>query len=187
MVIAKTDADDNQLLARLALALVDHPRATLQQLAKAVGIGKSTLHRFCNTREELIARLIQHSTGLLLEAARAANLEQGSPREALKRLISSHLEHRELAAFLLYHWKAVDMSKIEFEWESMLDAFFLRGQQLGCFRIDVAAASLTEALGGLLIGLIEAEHRGRVARVGMSSLVETLFLNGAQAPQQPAA
>ena len=44
MTTAPTDtkaADDERLMAALALALVDKPRAPLQELAKAVGVSKA--------------------------------------------------------------------------------------------------------------------------------------------------
>ena len=179
MEAARSNPEDNKMLARLALALVDHPRATLQQLAKCLGIGRTTLHRFCSTREALIARLVEHSADVLLEATLEARLLEDSPREALRRLIANHLEHRELTAFLLYHWKAVDMGDVECRWEQLLDEFFLHGQKLGAFRIDIPAQTLTEAWTGVLIGLVEGEHRGRVARFGMVNLLEDFFLNGA--------
>ncbi|WP_225317497.1 hypothetical protein [Pseudomonas paraeruginosa] len=94
------ETGNDRLLASLALALVDQPRASLQELAKAVGIGKSTLHRFCSTRDELVERMAQHGAYRLIEAAKAAKLDQDSPLEAFKRLNTTHFEQRELAAFL---------------------------------------------------------------------------------------
>ena len=176
------ETGNDRLLASLALALVDQPRASLQELAKAVGIGKSTLHRFCSTRDELVERMAQHGAYRLIEAAKAAKLDQDSPLEAFKRLNTTHFEQRELAAFLLHHWKAAEAHDPERQWESSLDAFFLRGQQQGVFRIDIAAHSLTEAWASLMIGLIEAERHGQIARLGLPALVETLFLHGAFVP-----
>lgn len=172
---------DSHVLASLALALVDHPRATLQELAKAIGISKATLYRFCRTREQLVERLINHSTEQLDEAMQVADLATADPREALKRLIASHIEHRELTAFLIYYWKPDRMParEIEVGWEAALDAFFLRGQREGVFRIDIPAPALTEFLVTAITGLVDAERRGRVARGGLAALVESAFLHGA--------
>lgn len=38
---------DERLIKALAVAIVDHPRATLKELAEAAGVSKATLHRFC--------------------------------------------------------------------------------------------------------------------------------------------
>ena len=65
--------------------------------------------------------------------------------EALKRLNAKHLEHREFTLFLTYYCNEVEKPMEENAiWEPKVDAFFLRGQQEGVFRIDFSAATLTE-------------------------------------------
>lgn len=107
-----------------------------------------------------------------------AGLDTLEPLEGLKKLTSNSLEHRELTAFTTYYWKEgkdIDYAEVE----ATVDAFFLRGQQAGVFRIDVPAPALTEIWVSLLLGLVDAERRGRVARAGLAALVESLFLLGA--------
>src|SRR5476649_462365 len=145
MTVTSRQMEDNKLLAALALAMVENPRATLQELAVAVGVSKATLYRFCQTRDRLVDRLMSHSSQLITEAIDMAKLETSSAREALQRLIANHLEHRELTAFLMCYWKdGAGVPNAEAKWEIALDAFFLRGQREGAFRIDVAAPALTE-------------------------------------------
>lgn len=172
--------EDNKILAALALALVDQPRANLQELAKAIGISKATLYRFCRTRDELIQRLLNHSTQAISNAIESADLNNAPPLEALRRLIANNLECRELSSFLMYYWKpGKEPTTAELAWEQAIDGFFLRGQQVGVFRIDIAAAALTELWVSVLLGLLDAERRGRVARGGLAALVERAFLHGA--------
>lgn len=168
----------DNFLASLALALVHHPRATLQDLAKAIGISKATLYRTCRTREQLIETLMKHCALVLGNATHSVDLETLPPLEALKRLIANHLEHRELTAFLTYYWNHGSISEAEASWTTALDAFFLRGQQEGVFRIDVPAPALTEIWISTMIGLVDAERRGRIARAGLATLFEGAFLNG---------
>lgn len=175
-------ADDSSILRPLALALVDRPRATLQELAHAVGISKTTLYRFCRTRDELIQRLIAYSTHTLLDAIQSAHLDDGEPVEALRRLITSNLTHPEATLFLMYFWWRADPPEMdvmaEQNWQVTLDSFFLRGQQQGLFRIDMPAAALTEIWSSIVVALVDAERRGRVARVGLEALIENAFLTG---------
>jgi TetR/AcrR family transcriptional repressor of mexCD-oprJ operon len=182
MVDRRTE-NDNKILAALALALVNRPTATLQELAKAIGISKATLYRFCHTREQLVARLMNHGADLLLQAVQTAELDTTPPVEALKRLIANHMAHRELAAFLMYYWRPDTMLEpcADAEWHAALDAFFLRGQQNGAFRIDIPAPALSEIFGSIIMALVDAEHRGRVARSGLAALAERAFLHGAAA------
>lgn len=58
----------------------------------------------------------------------------------------------------------------------MLDAFFLRGQQQGVFRIDIPAPALTEIWVSILLGLVEAERHVRIARAGLATVVERAFI-----------
>ncbi|UNV98871.1 TetR/AcrR family transcriptional regulator [Comamonas sp. 7D-2evo2] len=95
--------DNTAILPPLALALVNHPRATLQELAKAIGISKATLYRFCPTRDLLIKRLLEQSLRTLDDALDEARIEEGPVLEALKRLNAKHLEHREFTLFLTYY------------------------------------------------------------------------------------
>lgn len=174
--------DNDEFLVALASALVDYPRATLQELAKAIGVSKATLYRFCRTREQLINRLAEHSFRMFGEAVRTAALDTAPPLDALRHLIANNLKHRELMAFVLHYWKdsTVKPDKTE-EWEALLDAFFLRGQQENVFRIDIPAPALTEIWNYTWVGLVDAERRGRVARAGLGALIERAFLDGALA------
>lgn len=176
-------SEDERLLAALALALVDNPRATLQELAQAVGVSRATLYRFSRTREELIDRLMQHATGCLQRAMEEARLDEGPAREALTRFVTGQMEQREMAAFLVYHWQPETIQDERGRTScdaflEALDAFIQRGQREGVFRIDIAAQAQTEALMALLTGMVDAERRGRVARVGVPAMVEALFLKG---------
>lgn len=180
MGVLGVETDDNRLLASLALALVERPRANLQELAKAAGTSKATLYRLCRTREQLIERLTSHAIRRITKAIQAAELETAPPLEALRRLIANNVEQRELTAFLIYFWNkdySVDPGA-EAGWDAAFDAFFLRGQQAGVFRIDIPAPALTEILVAMLLGLVDAEHRGRVARAGLAAMIERAFLHG---------
>lgn len=177
--VTQTELEENKLLASLAQAMVDSPRANLQELSKAVGISKATLYRFCRTREQLVERLLKHSTEMISKAVQAANLCDTPPLDALKRLNENSLEHRELTVFFMHHERGDALSSQAIaDWEKQIDAFFLRGQQEGVFRIDIAAPELQSIWISLLLGLIDAEYRGRIARASMLSLLERAFLSG---------
>ena len=177
--VTQAEFDESRLLASLAQAMVSNPRASLQELSKAVGISKATLYRFCRTREHLVERLLAHSAEVISNAVQTANLSDATPLEALKRLNANCLEHREWTVFFIHHQKDDALSSRAIaDWEKQIDTFFLRGQQEGVFRIDIAAPELQTIWVSLLLGLIEAESRGRIARASMLTLFERAFLNG---------
>lgn len=96
---------DERLIKALAVAIVDHPRATLKELAEAAGVSKATLHRFCGTRDNLVQMLEGHGETVLNQIIQACDLEHAEPLEALQRLIKEHLTHRELLVFLVFQYR----------------------------------------------------------------------------------
>ena len=176
-----------RLLKALAIAIVDRPRDTFKELAEAAGVSKATLNRFCGTRENLAEMLMVYSSKTMNRVIASAGLNDSDPIEALHELIELHLAQRELLMFLIVQWRrdSLDEEAEDLRWKpysDAMDAFFLRGQTEGFFRIDVSAPVLTELFASILFGLIDAERRGRIARCGMASLVESSFLRGAMAP-----
>ncbi|MDH1334617.1 TetR/AcrR family transcriptional regulator [Comamonas thiooxydans] len=176
--------NDEQGMAALAAALAYAPGATLQEIATAVGVSRATLYRFCSSREKLVHRLLKHAVTRLAESLQAAKLDEGSPAEALERLLIGEFEHRELHAFMMEFWSKeievdTELAPACNAYEKALDAFFLRGQREGFFRIDIPAAVLNENLTWLLIGLMDAERRGRIARTSVLQTARALFFEGA--------
>jgi len=183
MAVQSPPTEDSKWLVALAVALVELPRATTQELAQAAGISRATLHRLCGTREQLIDKVLRHSATALTKALESSGLSTLPPLEALRLLIANTLEHRELCTFMIhYWWQYGSVSGIpDGQWEATLDAFFLRGQREGVFRLDMPTAGLSDYWSYTLIGLIDAERRGRIGRAGLATLIENAFLRGGQA------
>lgn len=178
---AEYDDMEFRFLPALALALVNQPRATLQELANSIGVSKATLYRFCPSKKQLIDRLISHVALYYINAIKRAELDKGSPEEALSRLINAYLTNKEFGIFMMHNWRPdyLDESHPDKSWingQDTLDAFFLRGQKEGAFRLDISAAAMTELFYNILAGLIDAERRGRIPRNSLYQLIE-LSLN----------
>lgn len=175
--------DNDELMNALAAILAKSPNATYQEIAEGVGVSRATLYRFCSNREELIHRILKYASTKLTENIQVIRLEEGHPIEALNRLLESELEHRAIYAFLSEFWSSSHERDAELlptflTYEKTLDNFFLRGQREGVFRIDVPAAVLNETLSWLLIGLMDSERRGRIAKASVLETAKLLFLEG---------
>jgi len=170
-----------QLLKKLALAMVDHPRGTTKDLAESSGISKATLHRLCGTRENL-ASLLQDQSHAVIEAViELALREHGDHEESLRALAAVHLSHKE---YLRYVCSAGSCGDDAF-WEPYLralDAFFLSGQKHGAFRIELSSAAMTELFVAGISGLIDAQRRGRVVLGGLEESFADFFLKGIRNP-----
>ena len=171
---------NNALQNALALALVEHPRASLQELACAVGISKATLYRFSHTRESLIERLIERSIEAYKTATQEANLDTVDPREGIRKLLENYYANKELTIFVIQYWQPELSNNCEcLAIQETLDKFFLKGQQAGFFRVDISAAAMTECFHGLFVSMIEAERLGRVPRTRVLTIIELMLMEGA--------
>lgn len=174
-------SDEITLMRSLAVAMVQQPRASLQELAQAVGISKATLYRFSRTREDLLAKLMTHCLQLQQEVV--SGLRDAPVRDALSTMIQTYVAEKEFTSFLSAYWVGLeDPNHPEIaQWEQCLEAmdhFFLRGQREGLFRLDTPAPALTDIFFATTSGLIDAERRGRIARVGLADIIERLLLEG---------
>ena len=181
-------SNDEKLLKALAVATVDRPRATLKDLAEAAGVSKATLHRFCGTRDNLVERLMNHSQAALNQVIEEANLQVADVPQALRSLIDNHLKHRELLVFMIFQYRpdSMDPDKDGARWVAYtdaLDAFFLRGQQEGFFRIEIGAELLTELFVSMIYGMVDAERRGRAASARSAVTLEQFFIKGVGQPR----
>lgn len=180
-------ASDAKLLRALAVAIVDHPRGTVKELAEAAGVSKATLHRFCGTRDNLIEMLMTHTSEVMAQIVEQADLHRAPPAVALRNLIELNLAQRELLLFMVFQYRPDTMApNAEGNcWQPCIDAldgFFLRAQQAGCLRIDIGAPVLADLFMTLLCGIVDSERLGRAPSASSALALEQLFLHGASAP-----
>ncbi|MGC3964125.1 MAG: TetR/AcrR family transcriptional regulator [Rhodocyclaceae bacterium] len=186
---------DDKLARALALAMFHHPRANLQQLAQAAGTSKATLYRISPTRDGIIDLLLERSVRHMREALDEARLTEPPFIEALQRLTENVMQGQEFYMFWSCSlWLDLKDGTKNFEQHGSqttflsdaLEAFFLRGQKAGVFRIDMPARWLTKSYDFLLFAAIESAQRGEIAMLGMSALVQKMFLEGAVTPREDA-
>lgn len=167
----------------LAVTLAEQPKITLQELANAAGVSRATLYRLAATREELLGLLDEYSMSCVKKVFEQARLNDGTAREALKRLIAAHIEQREFCAYLISRTTGCEKRREAMDWsdvEQLLLQLFMRGQQTGEFRIDLPAAWMADMFGYFILALCEGESKGRVPRASMAQYFESFFLFGAK-------
>ncbi|MGE7957955.1 TetR/AcrR family transcriptional regulator [Pseudomonas sp. NPDC089530] len=177
---------DQRFLKQLATALVNHPRASMKELAQWVGVSKATLNRHYGTRANLEQQLESHAKEVLARITSSTELHSAEPLDALHHLITEHLAHRDLVALLMFESRPnTSIQENEAFYLEKLDAFFLRGQQQGVFRIDISAAAFTELFINLIHGMVDAERRGRAASSHSAHTLAQVFLHGGVARKRP--
>ncbi|KTC37524.1 MAG: TetR/AcrR family transcriptional regulator [Pseudomonas sp.] len=183
----RTAVIDEHIINELVIALARNPRASLQELASTVRIGKTTLYRYAKTREELIDTLRDRCISAMLEAARSALQDNLPAAQAFSGLVHNHLAHKEACAFLLSYGRsphtprAREVDQKLQAYEQLMEAFFIRGQKEGLFKIGLTAIGLSDLFSYAVAGLAESALAGRVASLGLENIATDLLLNGLRA------
>ena len=85
--------DREELLEKLAMALVANPGSTMKELADSAGISKASLHRIYSTKEKLQTIIIERiqSGGNAVKIAAAVKTELAKLQETLPAGVQVHL------------------------------------------------------------------------------------------------
>ncbi|MFG2678755.1 TetR/AcrR family transcriptional regulator [Streptomyces sp. NPDC048392] len=182
-------AVDRDLVLRTAAALLTRrATATMDEVARAAGLSRATLHRHFAGRDALVRALESLGIAECEAALDAARLDDGPAADAVRRLVREIESAAGLLAFLYTENQLFEGEKQNEGWariDARLAAVFRRGQQSGEFRIDLTPAWLTEALYGLLASGAWAVTEGRVARNDFTHMIVELLLGGALRREEP--
>lgn len=180
--------DRDQVLRSAAALLTRKGSATMDEVARAAGISRATLHRHFAGRDALVRALeelgIQECEGALA----AARLGDDSAQDALRRLVKEIQPAAGLLAFLVTENQLFEDDAQHEGWSRLDDnigALFRRGQAGGEFRIDLSPVWLTEALYGLIGAGAWAVLDGRVAAKDFTHMIAELLIGGAQRRVEP--
>ncbi|MEU5812022.1 MULTISPECIES: TetR/AcrR family transcriptional regulator [unclassified Streptomyces] len=175
--------DRDQVLRDAAALLSRKSTATMDEVARAAGIGRATLHRHFAGRDALVRALEELGIREFEEAFDRARLDEGTAPEALRRLVAESEDNAELLAFLVTENQLFEGDQVNEGWarlDARVGALFRRGQAEGDIRIDLSPAWLTEALYGLIGTCAWAVMDGRVASKDFQHMIIELLLGGAQ-------
>ncbi|MCH0543047.1 TetR/AcrR family transcriptional regulator [Streptomyces sp. MUM 203J] len=175
--------DRAQVLRAAAALLSRKSTATMDEVARAAGIGRATLHRHFAGRDALVRALEELGIQEFEAAIAAARLDEGGAEAALRRLIAEVEPSAPLLSFLVTENQLFEGDQVNAGWarlDAQVAAFFRRGQERGEFRIDLSPVWLTEALYGLVGTCAWAVQDGRVAAKDFQYMIVELLLGGAR-------
>ncbi|MFJ5262845.1 TetR/AcrR family transcriptional regulator [Streptomyces sp. NPDC088387] len=182
-------AVDRDHVLRSAAALLTHKStATMDEVAKAAGISRATLHRQFAGRDALVRALEALGIAECEGALDRARLDDGTASDAVRRLVREVEPSAGLLAFLYTENQLFEGEERNAGWERLdarMSALFRRGQDSGEFRIDLTPAWLTEALYGLFGAAAWAVLDGRVAAKDFQFMIVELLLGGALRREEP--
>ncbi|WP_329215677.1 TetR/AcrR family transcriptional regulator [Streptomyces sp. NBC_01485] len=183
--------DRDHILRSAAALLTRTSTTTMDEVAKAAGISRATLHRHFAGRDALVRALEALGIAECENALDAARLDEGPADDAVRRLVGEIESAAGLLAFLYTENQLFEGEEQHPGWtriDDRISALFRRGQQDGAFRIDLTPAWLTEALYGLLASAAWLVQSGKGAPRDFQHMTAELLLGGAlrhPAPQNP--
>ncbi len=181
--------DRDQVLRSAAALLTRRSTATMDEVAKAAGISRATLHRQFAGRDALVRALEALCIAECEAALAAARPDEGPAVDAVRRLIAEIEPNAPLLAFLYSENQLFEGEEQNEGWariDERVAALFTRGQAGGEFRIDLTPAWLTEALYGLLASAAWAVAEGRVAPKDFTHMIAELLFGGVLRRDDPA-
>ncbi|KOV91101.1 TetR/AcrR family transcriptional regulator [Streptomyces sp. NRRL B-3648] len=180
--------DRDHVLRSAAALLTRRSTATMDEVAKAAGISRATLHRHFAGRDALVRALEQLGIAECEAALDRARPEEGPAAEAVRRLVREVQPAAGLLAFLYGENQLWEGDRQHEGWQRLdtrIGALFQRGQRDGAFRIDLSPVWLTEALYGLIASCAWATLDGRVAARDFPTMIAELLLGGALRREEP--
>ncbi|WP_377267391.1 TetR/AcrR family transcriptional regulator [Peterkaempfera sp. SMS 1(5)a] len=174
--------DRDSVLNAAVGVLSRQPNAAMDEIARAAGISRATLHRLFPGRDALVREVGALGLRRFTEALDEARVDEGDATAAVRRLVDAVIPVAQLCAFLTGESKLYEDSEINQAWDRLdarVRALFLRGQQEGAFRIELPAAWLSEAFLDLVAGVGWAVQDGRLAPRDSAHALAELFLGGA--------
>ncbi|WP_328482975.1 TetR/AcrR family transcriptional regulator [Streptomyces sp. NBC_00377] len=177
--------DRAHVLRSAAALLTRRSTATMDEVAKAAGISRATLHRHFAGRDALVRALEALGIEACETALDAARPDDGPARDAVRRLVREFEPVAGLLAFLYTENQLFEGEEQDQGWtriDDRISALFRRGQLGGEFRIDLTPAWLTEALFGLLASGAWMVQSGKGAPKDFQHMITELLLGGALRP-----
>lgn len=170
------------IIEAAAVVLADDRTATLPDIAKAAGVGRTTVHRYFPDRESLINETILDSVRVVSDAVTAAAPEDGCPIDAMRRVINAMISVGNRILFL-FDDPAVTRGMPP---ESLPDASRLirlieRGQADGVFDREVSALWIEHSLFGLVTWACQDSNNGLMPRHAAAPAVIRTFERGVRA------
>jgi AcrR family transcriptional regulator len=178
---SRPDRTRRALLDAAADLLSRDTRASLADVATAAGVGRTTLHRYFATREDLLHALVDEAVGCIADAIADGRPQDGATVPALARVIDRLVELGPYVRFLMadpsvYH--SDDLGRRWYEAFEPVAAAVQNGQAVGALRADLSVEWIVDLLGGAVVTAWDSVHDGRLAAREASDVVTRSLFSG---------
>jgi TetR/AcrR family transcriptional repressor of mexCD-oprJ operon len=173
--------DRTALLQAAANVLGKDFGASMQQIAAAAGIGRTTLHREFATREELVEAVAERALEQCQRQFDQARIDDAPVLEAFDALLGDVMLLAQGYNLLLSEPHIYRVPRLVDENERLnarLERFFARGQAEGVFRSDLSARWLVYSVGSQFVAIWWAVQDGYVGAKDAPRILRATVLEG---------
>jgi AcrR family transcriptional regulator len=180
----RADAERNRetVLDHAARLLSEDPAAGMAEIAAESRIGRATLYRHFPTREALIEAITARALDDVERAFAASQLDEGSAREALRRLTAALLEIGDRYRFLLVQDTLLTGEErrrdLEAAFRGPILRLFERGRDGGEFSRSLSPSWMGAAFGGIIVAVAQEVAMGRMEQRDAERMVLDTLLHG---------
>lgn len=153
------------------------PNASLGDVARAAGVGRTTVHRHFADRGQLLAAVDEACREQFGEAARRARPESGEAMEALHRLCSEYLELGDYLALVIADQPVIDSDDWD-DSEDYLVGLVERGHRDGSIDRSLSPTWVVTTLWVLIYASSSVLGSGQVSRREVTAMLEKTLGTG---------
>jgi TetR/AcrR family transcriptional regulator, mexCD-oprJ operon repressor len=181
-------APRHPLQQRVAAAILDGAarifalqgeQASMNDVAAAAGVARATVYRYFPNREALLDALAAEAVGAVETRLTSARVDEVAPEEGIARVVRALVGLGDSFVLLARDRPRSDPERVERVLTQPLRRLFERAQADGEIRDDITSARLTDALIGLVVGVLTSTPSLGVD--DMTATITGLFLDGARA------
>ena len=181
-------APRHPLQQRVAAAILDGAarifalqgeQASMNDVAAAAGVARATVYRYFPNREALLDALAAAAVGAVETRLTSARVDEVAPEEGIARVVRALVGLGDSFVLLARERPRSDPERLERVLTQPLRRLFERAQSDGEIRDDITSARLTDALIGLVVGVLTSTPSLGVD--DMTATITALFLDGARA------
>lgn len=154
-------------------------QASMNDVAAASGVARATVYRYFPNRQALLDELARAALSDAEALLNAARIDEVAPEEGVARAVRALVEVGDSFVLLVRERRRSDPERFERSLDRPLRRLFERGQGAGDIRADIAGAQLTEALIGMVVGVLTSTPA--LGKEDMIATITRLFLDGARA------
>lgn len=158
------------MLETAARVLAENDQASIDDIAKASGVGRATLYRWFSNRDQLIEAILEQ----IVTEASAIAAQVMAEATAPPLMVLQRIAHELVALGERYRFMQANLERVEQEdaRRAEFTAFISAGQADGRLRDDLPAEWVTSTFVGLILTAGADLHDGRLTRLQAEGLID---------------